>query len=527
MSNQKFFSSFIGSFLFSIICVAQQTPSVKWGNEFNASKRSTLNDIVGHDNTGIYAVKVRYKFDLPQYTLEHYDLNMSPTKTVDLDFEIERFPITIEAILQLHNKLYLFTSKPDNRTKKNTLSVQEIDKKTLLPKPEKRGIASIDFSGERSYNNGSFQIEVSRDSSKLLVISNLMQNKGDHKTFGLCVVDDKFQPLWNKDVTLPYEDNLLDLESFRVDDHGDVYLLGLIFNERRKSKRHGEPNYKYQVFAYRDKGSLLKEYPISLDDKFITDLQIDVNANRDLICAGFYSQQGTLSIKGTYFLTIDANTKDIKTKSIKEFGIDFLTSDLSDRQAEKTKRKGDKGEEAELYSYDLRRMLVGKDGSAILLGEQYIVHEVTYTSSTNGTRTSSTSTYYHYNDIIAVKIDPSGQIKWAEKIVKSQRSVDDEGFFSSYLTAIVNGKLCFIFNDNPKNVGYNGEGKFHAFTRGGESLVVMVTLDQTGKQERKPLLDTFNAEVVTRPKVCEQIKNNEVILFGQRKKTQQFARVTF
>lgn len=525
MRNPKCITFFIALFQLTTICFAQQkNPVVKWGNEFKSSSRASLSDIVGHDDTGIYAIKVR---GVRNYTLEHYDLNLSPTRSLDLDFKENGINCKVEAILQLNNKLYLFTSLPHNKTKKNTLSVQEINKKTLVPEAKKQAIATIDFSGENIYNSGTFQIETSRDSSKLLVISNPPNNKNEPEVFGLSVVDDKFQLLWNKEVKLPYGNNLLDLETFRVDNDGDVYLLGLIYNERRKSKRHGAPNYKYQVFAYRDKGTSLKEYPISLPDKFITDLQIEVLGNKDLICAGFYSKQGTFSIRGTYFLTVDANTKEIKSKSVKEFGIDFITSDMRERQAQKTKRKEAKGEEAELYEYDLRRLLVGKDGSAILLGEQYFVRTFTSTSTMNGSRMTTSDDHYYYNDIIAVKIDPSGQIKWAEKIAKYQHSIDDEGFFSSYTTAIVNGNICLIFNDNPKNVGYTGNGKLYNFSRGAESLVVMVTLDQTGKQERKPLLGTFDAEVITRPKVCEQIKNNEVILFGQRRKTQQFARVTF
>jgi hypothetical protein len=340
-------------------------------------------------------------------------------------------------------------------------------------------------------------------------------------------MDHKFQLLWNKEVRLPYENGLLDVESFRVDEDGDVYLLGLIYNEKRKSKRRGNPNYQYQVFAYRESGEVLKEYPISLPEKFITDLQIEVLKNKDLICAGYYSQNGTFSIRGTYFLTIDAKTKEVKNKSVKEFGIDFITQNMKERVAEKTKRKEEKGEETELYEYDLRRLLVGKDGSAILLGEQYYVERITRTTMMNGVSTSHTETHYYYNDIIAVKIDPSGKIDWAEKIAKHQHTMEDGGFYSSYTTAIVNGNICFLFNDNPKNITYTGVGKVYNFNRRSESLVMMVTLDQTGKQKRQPLFSSFDVDVITRPKVCEQIKNNQVILFGQRRKTQQFARVTF
>ena len=343
----------------------------------------------------------------------------------------------------------------------------------------------------------------------------------------MTVLSDDLKVLWNKEIKLPFEDELFDLESYRVDNDGDVYLLGLIYNEKRKSKRRGAPNYKYQIFAYRDKGKTVKEYPVSLADKFITDMQIEVLNNKNLICAGFYSEKGTYSIRGTYFLTVDAKTKEIKTKSFKDFGIDFITQNMTEGQAEKAKRKEEKGQQNEMYEYDLDRLLVGKDGSAILLGEQYYVKTQTQTHYVNGHSQVTTSTHYYYNDIIAVKVDPSGKIEWNEKIAKRQHTVNDGGFYSSYTMAIVKGELCFIFNDDAKNVSYNGVGKVANFRGGKESLVMLVQLDNKGKQTRQPLFRASDLEVITRPKVCEQITNNEVILFGQRRKTQQFASVTF
>ncbi len=43
----------------------------------------------------------------------------------------------------------------------------------------------------------------------------------------------------------------------------------------------------------------------------------------------------------------------------------------------------------------------------------------------------------------------------------------------------------------------------------------------------KPIFNNKDVEVITVPKVCEQISNTEVVLFGQRKKMQQFGRLSF
>ena len=149
----------------------------------------------------------------------------------------------------------------------------------------------------------------------------------------------------------------------------------------------------------------------------------------------------------------------------------------------------------------------------------------TNTTNINGTMTTSTTYHFYYNDIIAVKINAEGQIAWAEKVAKTQHTINDGGFYSSYTLAIVHGKICFIFNDHPKNITYKGSGRPVNFN-GVESVAMMASLNQKGEQERQPLLKN-NRDIVVRPKVSRQISNLQVILFGQRKKNQQFARVIF
>jgi hypothetical protein len=499
--------------------------SVKWGKELDAPRRSSLSDIVGYDASGIYTVKERYRGVLAggnDYTLEHYDSDFAPTKTMDLEIEEDGNKAEVNFLLHIKSRLYLFYSISDQKEKKNTLFLKEVDKKTLQPKMEKRKVGEIDYKGKSKRNNGDFRFRVSRDSSKVLVFYSLPFEKDEPEAFGFNVLDDKLNSLWEKNVTIPYEDELFDVESFRVDNSGNAYLLGLNYKDKRKSKRRGLPNYNYEIFAYTDKGKNVKQYPISLEDRFLTDMQIEVLDNKNLVCAGFYSDKGTFSVRGTYFLVVDPVSKAIKTKSFKEFTLDFITQNMTEKEAKKVAKKEAKGEDTELYEYDLDKLLVGKDGSAMLIGEQYYMRVQTISTG----RSTTQVYHYYYNDIITVKINPAGQIEWAQKIPKTQHTVNDGGFYSSYTMALLKGKVCFFFNDNPKNLTGDVKGK-PANYNGKQSVVVMVSLDQKGNPTKQPIFNTVDVDVITRPKVCEQISNKEVILFGQRKKNQQFARVTF
>ena len=502
--------------------------SVKWGKEFSASRKSSLGDIVGVDATGIYVIKGRYRYSIfgsNTSTLERYSNDFVPTTSFELEIKEAGHLCEVQQILHLKSKLYIFYSYADLSERKNILFVREIDKASLQPKSEMLKLGEIDYAGKSTSNHGDFNFRVSRDSSKVLVFYNLPYVKDEPEVIGFNVLDSHMKSIWQKAITLPHKDGLFDVESFRVDNSGNVYLLGLIYKEKRKSKRKGQPNYSYEILACRDGGNTLMQYPVVLEDRFLSDMQIEILDDKRLVCAGFYSEKGTYSIKGTYFLTIDAATKEIKTKSFKEFSLDFIIQSMTDREANRAVRKAEKGEEAELYEYDLDKLLVGKDGSAILIGEQYFMNVVTTSTFFNGVMTPTTNYHYYYNDIIAVKINAEGQIEWAEKVAKTQHSINDNGFYSSYTLAIVKGKICFIFNDNAKNLDYNRVGRPKNFNI-KESLVMIVSLNQKGEQLRQPLFKN-DQEVIVRPKVCKQILNNQVILFGQRKKNQQFARVVF
>ena len=498
-----------------------------WGQEMRATKRSTLSDIVGHDETGVYAIRFISKglYGLiNDLQLEHYDQNMNLTTSTEIEMKYEEGKRNLEFILHLNDQLYLFSSYKDQKQKKNILFVQEIDKKSLKPRAVSRQLAAVDYEGHRKKNSGNFQFSISRDSSNFLVYYDMPYEKRESERFGFHVLDGHLTSLWEKQITLPYQEELFDTERFKVDNQGNVHLLGQIYYEKRKEKRRGEVNYKYQVLSYRDKGNTLTEYPITLDDLYISDMQIDIRDNQDIICAGFYSENEKSSIKGSYFLTVDGKTKAVKQKNHKPFEADFITQNMKKGKAKRTTNKIEKGKNVELEDYDLNNIILRDDGGAVLTAEQYYI---TVRTTTNNQGITHTTYMYHYNDIIVVNINPLGNIEWAQKIPKRQISTNDGGFFSSYVTAVVDDKLYFIFNDNPKNM-VSKPGKTYPLNLARKSAIVaMVEVDAQGRQHKDALFMRYDAEVITRPKVCEQIATRELIIFGQFKRSQKLGKIQF
>jgi hypothetical protein len=496
--------------------------TVQWGDEEKASKRSTLSDIIGYDDTGVYVLKIEYgRMGLNSTeTIEFYDGDMNFQRELELG--------DVEFVVYLNNQIFVFSSEKNKKAKKNILYSQSINKKTLQLNNDKKEIAEIDFSEYSRFNAGSFGYQTSRDSSKLFVSYNLPYERRGSERFGFHVFDNNLDQIWQKRITLPYTDELFSIEDYEVDNDGNVHVIGVAYKDKRKAKRKGAPNYSYHILTYENNGIDMSDNIVEVEGKFLTDMKIAVTKDLDILCGGFYSALGTFSIEGSYFLKIDGDSYEIVSESFEDFGIDFITQNMSNRQERKAKRKDAKGKDVEMYEYDLDDIILKEDGGAILIGEQYFVNAVTSTSTdSNGNTRTSTTYYYHYNDIIIINIAPDGSIVWTEKIGKVQITTNDHGFFSSYALSVVKDKLYFVFNDNSKNLFYTGEGKLYNIKRGKESLVVLVTLDSEGNQKREALFSMREADILTRPKVCEQISATEMVVFGQYKKSHRLGKITF
>jgi hypothetical protein len=286
------------------------------------------------------------------------------------------------------------------------------------------------------------------------------------------------------------------------------------------------------------------EYLLNLKDKFITDMQFDISRTGEIICAGFYSDLGTTSVRGTFYLIIDSKTQEIKKEYYEQFDPSFLADFMSERRADKGR---------ELTKYNLNQLEIRRDGGVVLIAEQFYVKEMQdYGDYRYGSPYGYSSRYfyslwrypyryygypfmnddkevqYNYNDIIVINIQPNGSIQWAKRIPKRQRSKNDGGRNSSYAMSVAKGKMFFVFNDNPKNLHKkSSDQSIHNFTKGKESVVVLVTLDGKGEVKKEPLFQVRDTKTITKPKVCEQISHDQMIIYSEKYRKATFARVTF
>ena len=171
--------------------------------------------------------------------------------------------------------------------------------------------------------------------------------------------------------------------------------------------------------------------------------------------------------------------------------MDLLNQFESKKTIKKNAKREEKGQSAKMADLELREINVADDGSMLLVGEQYIMKART-TSGMNG---SSNTTYtYHYSDILATRLAPSGDLSWMRKIPKTQVGSSGKGGMS-YKYFYANQNHHFIFLDNVKNIELASETQpaTHRDKQGGYLTSVKIT-DSSGDMNKGSILNAREVE---------------------------------
>ncbi len=491
------------------------------GETYRESKGMIPSEIWASSESGFYVRKVKLGFGSREIILAHYNRDLNLDFEVELDVEdIEKDRQFFE-ILEVGKKFIVLSTQKDKKKGTLTLYLNELSATTLTLNPKSTMLGEISGENAKDLRRSGFNTRMSRDSSKFLIEHNLPFTKGEPERFELNVFDDNLTRLWSKSIVLPYNDDLFSINNYRVTNEGDVVVVGNLSRDKADTERK-EKNYKTILITYEDQGAVTNEYEINLNGKLVSDINIAMT-KEEVICAGFYLTLEKQGIQGSFFVKLDRASKSVIHESTKEFSVEFMKQDLTERQADKLEKKEEAGKDVGLSSnFDLHDFILRNDGGVVMIAEYYKVVRTT-TRTQQGTITTYT---YHYNDLIVVSIDPKGNIEWASKIPKRQITTNDNGQFSSYLSAVVDDKIYIVFNDNPENLAYNGDGKIDKM-RIKDAFASLVTIDSDGRIFREALMSTKVDKVIVQPKLSSQVAEDEVILFAVRGKNKAFYKVKF
>lgn len=515
---------------------------VSWGNSYKSPRSSEIIKILAPSKEGFYAIRMRSESlntsdeGSQKIFVEQYEPDMNLKRSEEISLKFKGKKRNYIDVIKLNNKLYLLTAFTNKKQAKTYLFSQELSLKTFSPKNKLFKIGEV--SNKSHYGRGSFDYHISKDSSKLLVFNEINDGK-ERSSYQITVYDQNFEELWSKSTRLPFGDKHFEIEKYKVSKQADVFMLGKLYTSR-KSILSRKSNYEYVVLSILNNGSDELKYHFSLEDKFITDMSLALDDENNLICAGFYSERNEIGVKGSFFFHLNNNSEEVSNKRISPFDVQLIAQGMSKRKQKRAlEDASDDGEHKyEMQNYTIDNLILRSDGGALMIAEQFYAYQQNdrdfapyfgpaslnpiYSRNTMNT---NINTYYYYNDILVVNIRPDGSVEWASRIPKLQESVNDGGYYSSYVQSVNRDKIHFIFNDNPKNLDPE-ENKIRGYN-GRNSVVSIATVYKDGSVDRSPLFLNKTENIITRPKICHQAGSRELILYGESRRNFKFGLLHF
>lgn len=513
---------------------------LSFGEEFIDLNTNYAPTIFGSDGSGYYvfqesiskyfsqnALSIRTAQDATVMRKFDKDLNVLVTKRIILG-KGSQSETPLQALGTL-DKLHLFSFRQDVGNRSHLLFHRFLNKDDLSFSEEGNLVAEVGYDGFPKYKFPDYHVETSRDSSKILIHYQLPTHKEDYDKFGIHVFNEEMVPLWKDNFTLPYPEENLIIESYRVGDDGRVFVLA----RYKESKRENAFDHTFKLFVLNPGFEEAGEYELEVEDKPLSNMQIQVEPDGDIICVGSYliGEGKDRMVRGIFFFRLNGETLEKDLMKIIPYPTEMFQEMAQVDLSKKSERK--KSKIMEQLSNDIlfQDIILRSDGGLLLIGEEAYSHEV-YKSSSSGTgRTGYFVTEYVRNSIVAVSLGPDAQLERFDKVLAKNQKQEAREVMLSYGLAITHDKIRFVFNDRIENelivkTGFPRE-YYPSIGMRKKQILSLVTHDQDGNSERESLMSVKDVKMYAFPRHSMQISNNELIILLGIGKRRRLGKLTF
>jgi hypothetical protein len=444
-------------------------------------------------NFSFYSDRDRSFFKSRKYDLQYYtdDLMMKWSQTLSAGNDDRK----ITDIVLAGNKVTMLQSEFSKANKTLTLYAQQIDKSGKYGDAER----IHELHAEKIDEDNKPNIALSHDEHLMACSYRLMPKNKEEQVYQTVVFDTSLTVIYRKEISIPISSKRFAPLNFVLTDFGNFFLLGIEYTTEKRVKAPGQSFYK--LYSFNNRTQSVSSNEIKVENKFLTDVGISAdNLNNKIVVAGFYSDKTTYSTAGVFYYSLTEDSLKQTAVVTSSFTPEFLRRFGADRRA--------RNDNKELMNYSIDRIVLRKDGGAAVVAESFYTTTRSYWDYYS--QMFVTHYYYHYGNIMALSVNPDGTLLWSNAITKDQNSTDDGGYYSSYFSAIIAGKILSIYN---KYVERNGS-------------VLMTNISGTGEQNTKVLFnDSENISVI--PRSGKQVDENVLLLPASREGKPYLVKLSF
>jgi hypothetical protein len=439
--------------------------------------------------------------------------DMKIAETIKLDFVPEKtFNVDFVAYADYFWMIYQFQ-------RKNTLHCMAVKMDTAAKKigePIEIDTTQIPFLAD----NKIYTTIYSEDKQKIMVFK--MPKKNDRYSIATM--------LFNSDMKLIAEKSRQPLELDERRDNYDNFSLdndgNLAFTKDSKTGLRENSNILYLCIKEPSKDTIAY-HDIELNKFYIDEVHLKVdNLNKRYTLNTFYYRKNRGSIEGLFTYMWDKPASQLYASFFAPIGDSVRDMAKSSGQLRFA-----------LDDYFIRQVFVKKDGSFMLVAEDFSTQSRTYNNSWsrwdylnnyyyspynyyynpytgfyrpfNSFGTQGTTRYF-YSNILIFSFDKTGNMQWA-KVINKDQADDDNDNFLSYSTMNRGGEIVFLFNDDKNK----------------NQIIAQHSLSGNGMLTRNPTLKSQERGYQFMPRLSKQVGANQLIIPCMYRSYICFAKIDF
>lgn len=353
--------------------------------------------------------------------------------------------------------------------------------------------------------------------------------KAEGESMGYRIFDSNFKLLSNGTYLLPYTSQDAEIYQHLLTNSGEYFITTKVYDTSEKSIWRTK-NQLEKIECHHIKKDTLIPILINTKGKKIHDIDLSSSDSNMVSITSLYgeNERNNYGILGVLYARYNSKFEKVSDIGNVDFSFDFITQNWSQRAINRANNRMEKnGEKPELLNYEIRNTFPQNDGSIIHLLEQYYETISTYRDPKTGQ--IYTNTYYNYNDIIACKINLYGNFEWCITLPKTQSSINDGGYYSSFAATQNDSTILLFYNDyigrDYKLMDNSGIYK----SRKEKKVVTQIEINKkTGVSIKTPIFNQKEAQSIAVPKLFTSNPNSkELILYLRNRNKEKYGLLQF
>jgi len=351
-------------------------------------------------------------------------------------------------------------------------------------------------------------------------------NENSHISYA--IFKDDFSAPSQYNLIYPYPSRVFEPIDFNIiDKEMQLFFTGHYATTARGNRIQLEQNFDFININHLDNNKLTTT-TFQSPGLFFVDVKLYTEDDKMLLI-GLYSSQATGIIEGTFSVNINQEG-EIENQVFTQFPPN-VKFDL--QEYEKSLASSLRFSQVEYAKFNIIDAKMVDDGMVIV--SEFKAVEYRYSGSDMPGSTSVVDTYYWRGDIMVSKTDTLGNLVWTTTFPKTQRTINDGGYFLSASTYFSESNLHLFFNDNADN--YNQEGNYILnyerpdFTKLGnlKNTIGHVDVDMsTGVSSRKTIIGRSESNVIFVPQLSVPLpEKNKMIIYGVNGNRHRIGYLTF